>query len=456
MAKKAKTTKKSTAKKTATRKKKTAKKKTAKKKPADKSVPEIRTHKDLVHNIGDLAAEFTTVHKEAEAVLGGSSLLDSVVDRHIPTSCPNFDAMLQGGFPCRRITQIFGNESTAKSTLVQSAMIECTKMGGVSILFDPELSFDPDRYRRMGGDPDTVILIQKEYMPKKKGQKKDPGLPSLTVQDVFRYIHDILTSIAIKPQWQGRPVFVALDSLDNITTDEALAGAKDGMANKPRLIREGFRQITSPVAQLGACFVIVSQTIENIGGYGAKLVTSGGGGPKFISSVRISMKKFYYGDNDFYTRRTIQGTDKKEFTGQLLVEATVVKNKLNRPYTSSVTAINNDSDQNYEGVDSDFSLLYGLGPNNLVTKSGQAYRYIRVTADTPELKELAESLGLVIDQEYPFLMGDWRAWVNKYPAIRTYLEALMQHTYRRPDIFVPDEPAEEVPDAESGQETNTD
>lgn len=446
----AKTTKKATAKKT-TKKKPTR----AKKKASSKSDPVIRDHKDLVHNIGDLAAEFTNDHKSAEAVLGGSSLLDSIVSRHIPTGCPNFDAMLQGGFPCGRITQIFGGESTGKSTLVQSAMIECTKMGGIAILFDPEQSFDPDRFRRMGGDPDAVILIQKEYAGKKKS-KKDPGLPSLTVQDVFSYIHDILNSIVSKPQWEGRPIFVALDSLDNITTDEALAGESGGMTLKPRMIREGFRKITAPVAQLGACFVIVSQTIENIGGYGAKVTTSGGGGPKFIASVRITTKKHYREKGDFYTKLPEGSSYVK--TGQLLTEATVIKNKLNRPFLTSVTAINNDSSQYYEGVDPDFSLLYGLGDDHLITKPSQAYRYIRIHAFNERLKEVASKLGLQVNQEYPFMMRDWRAYVGQYPVIREWLKEVVNEQYRRPEIYSP-EPvsvAEEQSDAESSQAPDTD
>lgn len=459
MAKKKKSSKKADSKNTA--KKATTKKTTRKPAKKAESVPQIRTHKDLVNNIANLAAEFTGDHAGAEAVTGGSTLLDSLVNSWIPTGCPNFDAMMQGGFPCGRVSQVFGLESTGKSTYVQSALIQCIRMGGVGILMDPEASFDPDRFRRMGGDPDAVILIQKEYGGKERGKiskksktAKDKGLPALTVQDVFRYTYDILDKIAALPQWQGRPVFVGLDSLDNITTDEALNGDPTGMTLKPRLIREGFRHITSPVAKSKACFVIVSQTIENIGSYGSKTTTAGGGGPKFISSVRISTKKFWFGDNDFYTRT---GVDRKEFTGNALIQALCIKNKLNRPYMSCVTAINNDSQQYYEGVDPDFCFLYNLAEEIIKTKPGVGYRYLVIQPNSPEVAETARRLGLKIGTEYPFIMTKWREWLEEYPAVREYLSAYVKAKYQRPDMYVPKEAveteeSEETEDAESNPE----
>lgn len=405
------------------------------------AAPSIRSSKDLVAHISKLAAEFTGSHQGVTAITGGSTLLDSRVDRWIPTGCPNFDAMLQGGFPCGRITQIFGNESTGKSTLVQSAMIQCEKMGGVSIYIDPEAGFDPIRYERMGGNPDAVILLQKEYDPSKAKSKKTvlKGIPSMSIQDVFKYINDILNGIVNKPEWKGCPVFVGLDSLDNVTTDEALAGDSGGMTLKPRLIREGFRHITIPVARLKACFVIVSQTIENIKQYGAGQTTAGGGGPKFISSVRVNTKKLWVGDNDFYTK---QGSTAGSFTGNALIRSLVIKNKLNRPYTEAVTAINNDSGQALEGVDPPFSLLYGLLERFVVSKPGSAYRYLKVKSVDPEVDAQAVELGLQIDQEYPFIMSQWRQWIAQYPAVLVWLEKAARSLYRRPEIFKPETPDE--------------
>jgi RecA/RadA recombinase len=415
-----------------------------KKKPATPGA--IRTQGDLIKNISSLASEFTGAHKGAEAVTGGSTLLDSLVNSWIPTGCPNFDSMLQGGFPCGRVSQMFGAESTGKSTLLQSAFIQCSKMGGVSILLDPELGFDPDRFRRMGGDPDTVILIQKEYGPgDKKGKKaKELGLPAMTVQDVESYIHDILSSIATKQEWRGKPVIVGLDSLDNLTTDEALLGEGGGMAKKPRLIREMFRRITAPIAQLKACFVIISQTIETIGGYGAATTTAGGGGPRFISSVRIQTKKFWdAGDVDQYSR----GPDKQP-TGNVLCSSTVVKNKLNRPYTSCVTAVNNDSSEYFEGIDPDYCLLYGMFHDVVKTRPGAPYKYLVVNPDSDELEAIAKESGLEPGKEYPFLQRQWRAYLKQYPGVRKYLEALARNKFKRPGVF---EVSAEVADDQSDE-----
>jgi RecA/RadA recombinase len=446
MTKKQKKKKKSKAKAKAKKNKK-AKKKTASKGAAS-SPPAIRTHKDLVDNVADLAAEFTGDHKGAEAVVGGSTLLDSLVTTWIPTGDPVFDAMLQGGFPGGRVTQLFGLESTGKSTHLYGGMIQCTKMGGVSILIDPELSFDPDRFRRMGGDPDAVILLQKAYSgnkrdvtEKKQKNAQAKGLPAITVQDVFRYLYDILDSIAAKPQWKDRPVLVGLDSLDNISTDEAINGDKGGMTLKPRLIREGFRKITAPVAKSNAAFVIISQTIENIstGGFGPKTTTAGGGGPKFISSIRINTKKLWVERDgvDVYTR-----TPKSEGhrpTGNSLVSATTVKNKLNRPFLTAITAINNDSGQALEGSDPAFSLLYFLYEDLIVTKPGVAFRYLKVDLISPEVAEAAKVAGLEEGIEYPFTVSKWREFLIKYPGVPGYLMAYVQAKFKRPDMYVPED-----------------
>jgi RecA/RadA recombinase len=457
----AKKKKKKTAKKTAKKKaKKPPKKKAASKGAA--SSPAIRTHKDLVNNVADLAAEFTKDHRDANAVQGGSSLLDSLVDTWIPTGCPVFDSVLQGGFPGGRLTQIFGVESTGKSTYVYSAMINCTRMGGVSILIDPEESFDPDRYRRMGGDPDAVILLQKAYSGKKRETEekvknaKAKGLPAMTVQDVFKYLYDIIDSIAVKPQWKGRPIFVGLDSLDNISTDEAINGDPKGMTLKPRLIREGLRKITTPIAQSNAAFVIVSQTIENVGqSYGPKQTTAGGGGPKFIASIRIQTSRYYDKKVPDLYSRTSDG-DSKQYTGQALVTATTVKNKLNRPRLTAVTAINNDSSQYWEGVDPDFSMLYCVFRDLIVVKSGQAQRFLRAPSVNPELDEVARVSGLVIGTEYGFYLKQWREYLNRYPTVRDYLRAFIQHKFKRPDMYVPETEEESPSDASADATENTD
>ncbi len=456
--------KKSPAKKKAANKKKSSgsKKRSSKKKKKSSSrssPPQIKTQSDFLRSISEIASEFTGSHKDAEAVTAGSSLLDSVVRYRVPTGCPCFDAMMDGGFPGSRITQMFGPESTGKSTKLQMAMIQCQMMGGVAILIDPELSFDPDRFRRMGGDPDAAIIIQKAYSGKVRGEKKSTsanprknrGLPAITVQDVFRYTYDILDSIMVKKKWEGRPIIVGLDSLDNITTDEVLNGDSGGMTHKPRLIRQGFREVTSPIAKSGAAFVIISQTIENIGGYGSAVQTSGGGGPKFISSVRLHTKRAWFDKNDFYTK-TSDGTR----TGQSLTRTIVIKNKLNRPYTEAITAINNDSSIAMEGVDEPFCLLYGLWDVLVTVKSGDSHRYLRATSldrngkPIPAIADFMEANGMNEGHEYAFFPSQWREWLATYPVIREYLLLWVKELYRRPDVYKP--PTEGDDDGEQSDE----
>ncbi len=382
------------------------------------------TQKSYGRALKDLADEFTEGHQGGEALLGDSSLLDSVVHQHIPTGCPNLDAMMQGGFPCGRVTQVYGNFSTGKSTVVQAALLQCTLAGGVAILIDPEVSFDADRFARMGGDPGKVILLQKSYTQPKRQTKKtaDKVLPAMSVQDVFLYVHDILDSLAGKIEWADRPVFVGLDSLDNVTTNEALEGQKQGMTLKPRLIREGFRQVTIPIAKTRAAFVIVSQIIEQIGSYHKAQETAGGGGPKFISSVRLNTRRGgrYPTDED---------------SGNILVKTVATKSKLFRPYTEAITAINNDSAMSFEGVDAAYSMLYGC--EDQITTRG-SWKYITPRGD------LAAKHSLQDGQEIAFQLGTWREVLGKNPQLWPYLLEIIDAKYAKPQIFSESLPDEEV------------
>lgn len=428
------------------------------KKKASKKSPDIKTQGEFSRNLAELVSDFTgSHHGEAEAIFAGSSLLDSRVKYHIPTGCPNVDAMLGGGLPGGRVLQVLGNESTGKSTLLYSAGVNCQRLGGIFIVFDPECSFDPDRFRRMGGDPDKCIIIQKSYGnvvrknagkekeddgKKKKKEKKEGKnrvLPAMSVQDVFKYIRDILNNIAVKPYWQDKPILVGLDSLDNITTDEMLNGEGSGMSAKPRLIREGFRDITTPVAKSGACFYIISQIIESLSPYGSKTQTSGGGGPRFISSLRLHTKSAYFEKADAYTK---SGEEK---TGQLLIQVEAIKNKLNRPYMKAICAINNDSSVAYEGVDPDFSLLYGMYDKIVVTKAGSSFKYLRVSPVDIKTGEVIENISNYIDEaklstnpeDYPFHPSKWRDFLRENPLIKGYLLLLAQQEFYRPGVYTP-------------------
>jgi recombination protein RecA len=394
-----------------------AKKKKAKEKP--------KSHGQLLQELAD---DFTGSHKDGEAILGNSPLLDSIVQIRIPTGCPNLDGMMQGGFPCGRVTQVYGNFSTGKSTFVQSGLIWCTRNDGVAVLIDPEVSFDPERFARMGGDPEKVILLQKSYTkPERKSKKQgDRVLPAMSVQDVFLYIRDILNSLANKPEWVGKPVFVGLDSLDNVTTNQALEGEKQGMTLKPRLIREGFRDISTPIAKTQAAFVIVSQIIEQIGSYHkGTQETSGGGGPKFISSIRLNTRRMGRYPTD-------------ESTGNLLIRTTATKSKLFRPYIQAVTAINNDSGWALEGIDPDYCLLYGC-EESITTRGG--WKYVIPTG------ELAQKHELVEGEEVAFQMATWREVIRRNPKIRAYLMDIVVAKYAKPSVFVEPEPDDvEIPD----------
>jgi RecA/RadA recombinase len=224
------------------------------------------------------------------------------------------------------------------------------------------------------------------------------------------------------------------------------------MGLKPRLIREGFRKITVPIGKSRAAFIIVSQTIENIGkSFGPRQTTAGGGGPKFIASVRIHTKRFWSETLNFYSK---DAGDDKEFTGNTVVTATTIKNKLNRPYLTSVTAINNDSSVAFEGPDPDYSMLHFVFKDLIVTKPGVGYRYLKAVAVNDAVAEAARVAGLTIGVEYPFYLKQWRDFLRQYPGVRDYLAAYIDHKFKRPDMYVPEPESES--DVESDASKNTD
>ena len=233
------------------------------------------------------------------------------VEMRIPTGCATFDRALHGGYPVGRIIEIFGWESAGKSTVIDHALIECQKMGGIAVKIDQEHSHHKDRFERMGGDVRSLLVLR----------------PQTVEQGIVDWIETVKKLKDVKDKGviaHETPVMVAWDTLhaapseslvEGITKGEYYSG---GMANKARTLQDMFRVCTLFIPLHNVVLLIANQMTHSIGGYGASTTTSGGNALKFYPSVRMQVKK--------------QGTYKEgdDVVG-ITTEVTVVKNKVDPP-----------------------------------------------------------------------------------------------------------------------------
>lgn len=240
-----------------------------------------------------------------------------------------------GGYPKGRIVEIYGPESSGKTTLCLHAIAEIQKQNGLAAYIDAEHSFDPMYAKNLGVDLEKLILSQ-----------PDSGEQALEIVDIL-----------------AKSSFVDLivvDSVAALVPEAELNGEmKDQQIGmQARLMSKGLRKITGHLSKNKTTILFVNQIREKIGVmFGNPETTTGGRALKFYSSIRIEVRK----------SSTI--TDGKDITGNE-VKLKVVKNKLSVPYKSAVTEIVFS-----QGIDK-LSELIDLGTElNVFEKKGSWYSY---------------------------------------------------------------------------------
>jgi len=269
--------------------------------------------KEIKKPIVELSADKERAIKEALAQIHKKYGIESVVELDkdlntqvevVPTGCFDLDeAFGCGGMPKGRILEIFGEESSGKSTLATFLMAQVQKAGGRAALIDAEFAFDAGYARTIGLDISKLILSQpgclEEAMDILNGLVKSNGLDIIVVDSV-----------------------AALVPKSEIEGEEML---KDTMAVQARLLGKALRIVTGSIARSKTIVIFINQTRDKIGVfYGAKTTQPGGKALKFFASVRIDVKK---GDK-------IEGPD-KELIGYTL-KATMVKNKVGCPWRQAM------------------------------------------------------------------------------------------------------------------------
>ena len=216
----------------------------------------------------------------------------------IPTGSITLDtAMGVGGYPRGRIVEIYGPESSGKTTLAIHAIAEAQKQGGVAAFIDAEHAFDSYYAQKLGVDIENLLISQ-----------PDNGEQALEIAD------SLIRSSAID--------IIVIDSVAALTPKAEIEGemgdAKMGL--QARLMSQALRKLTSSIAKTKTVCIFINQLRDKIGViYGNPETTTGGNALKFYSSVRIDI------------RRTSVIKDGEEQLGTR-TRVKVVKNKVAPPF----------------------------------------------------------------------------------------------------------------------------
>ena len=254
----------------------------------------------------------------------------------IPTGCLTLDMALGiGGLPKGRIIEIYGPESSGKTTVTLHVLAETQKMGGTAAFIDAEHALDPQYARKLGVDVDNLYISQ-----------PDTGEQALEICEA------LVRSGAVD--------CVVIDSVAALTPKAEIDGEMGDsfVGIQARLMSQALRKLTAVVNKTNACVIFINQLREKIGVmYGNPETTTGGKALKFYSSIRMDIRK------------TDVIKDGTEIIGNK-TKVKIVKNKLAPPFKVA-----------------EFDIMYGTGINNeacvldvateldIVQKSGSWYSY---------------------------------------------------------------------------------
>jgi recombination protein RecA len=188
----------------------------------------------------------------------------------IPTGIEVVDYYLLGvgGLPVGRMSELYGPEASGKSTLAYAFLVAVQRLGGLGVLADPEHSFDDDRFRQLGGDPDALLILEPEHM-----------------EMLLEQIKAVLTAHNPKTG----PMLIVWDTLAATPTQygKTQEAGKSKVGDAPLLLSNQLKLILPLLACARAHLLIVNQIRDKIGVmFGDATTTPGGHAVKFYASWR--------------------------------------------------------------------------------------------------------------------------------------------------------------------------